>query len=54
MGVRLLKIKRKIFGQYVDAAGLDQSFRRQKNRRADHASNSSERSSFHISALEDT
>ena len=51
MEVRLLKIKKKIFGQYVDAAGLDQSFRRQKIRRADYASNSLERSSFKISAL---
>lgn len=54
MEVRLLKIKKKIFGQYVDAAGLDQSFRRQKNRRADYASSSLERSSFQIRALEDT
>lgn len=50
MEVRLLEIKKEIFAQYVDTAGLDQSFRRQKNRRADYASNSLERSSFKISA----
>lgn len=44
---------KKIGGQYVDEAGLDQSFRRQKNRRADYASNSLERSYYKVSALED-
>lgn len=52
MEARLLVIK-KIGGRYVDAAGLDQSFRRQKNRRADYASKSLERSYFKVSALED-
>ena len=45
---------KKMGGRYVDAAGLDETFRRQKDINVDYASNTQGISSFKVGALVDT